>query len=66
MKILAYYRVLDNQRILIVSNFGKETVSIDLNYPIKKILLSNMNRATISMNSLNLNSCEVLVLECDN
>ena len=64
--IMAYYRVLDNQRILIVSNFGKETVSIDLNYPIKKILLSNMNRATISMNSLNLNSCEVLVLECDN
>ena len=66
--VMAYYRKTENQRILITANFGKEAVSLTLEYPVKQILLSNMVSAEHSLPSndiITLNSCEVLVFELE-
>ena len=66
--VMAYYRKTENQRILITANFGKEAVSLTLEYPVKQILLSNMASAGHSLPAndiITLNSCEVLVFELE-
>ena len=66
--VMAYYRKTENQRILITANFGKEAVSLTLEYPVKQILLSNMVSAEHSLPAndiITLNSCEVLVFELE-
>lgn len=66
--VMAYYRKTENQRILITANFGKEAVSLTLEYPVKQILLSNMASAEHSLPAndiITLNSCEVLVYELE-
>ena len=66
--VMAYYRKTENQRILITANFGKEAVSLTLEYPVKQILLSNMASAKHSLPAndiITLNSCEVLVFELE-
>ena len=66
--VMAYYRKTENQRILITANFGKEAVSLTLEYPVKQILLSNMASAEHSLPAndiITLNSCEVLVFESE-
>ena len=40
--VMAYYRVSDNQRILIAANFGKDAKTIELKFPVKKVVLSNV------------------------
>ena len=61
--IMAYYRQLDGVRVLVAANFGKEIASLTLEYPAKKLLLSNMD-AALSGDTLTLRSCEVIVIEC--
>ena len=66
--VMAYYRKTENQRILITANFGKEAVSLTLEYPVKQILLSNMASTEHSFPAndiITLNSCEVLVFELE-
>ena len=62
--IMAYYREDENQRILVVANFGKEDEELELKYPVKRVLLSNKNETETPEQSLKLESCEVMVLEC--
>ena len=62
--VMAYYRVSDNQRILVVANFGKDAKTIELKFPVKKVVLSNVGRKEINEVSLKLDSCEVIVIEC--
>lgn len=62
--VMAYYRVSDNQRILVAANFGKDAKTIELKFPVKKVVLSNVGRKEINEVSLKLNSCEVIVIEC--
>ncbi len=62
--VMAYYRVSDNQRILVVADFGKESTAIELKYPVKKVVLSNVGIKEINGKVLKLESCEVIVIEC--
>lgn len=62
--VMAYYRVSDNKRILVAANFGKDAKTIDLKFPVKKVVLSNIGRKEINEVSLKLDSCEVIVIEC--
>ena len=62
--VMAYYRVSDNQRILVVADFGKESTAIKLKYPVKKVVLSNVGIKEINGKVLKLESCEVIVIEC--
>lgn len=61
--IMAYYREDENQRILVAANFGKEAVELKLEYPVKRVVLSNQNKAERLGQMLKLESCEVIVLE---
>lgn len=63
--IMAFYRENENQRILVAANFGKDTVEIKPEYAVKRIILSNRNRLEKPEQMLRLESCEVVVLECD-
>lgn len=72
--VMAYYRIGDGKRILVAANFGDIPAEVKLEYPVKKVLLSNQKeevktqemRAAQSKNSiLKLESCEVIVLECE-
>lgn len=68
--VMAYYRIGDGKRMLVAANFGEAPVEVKLEYPVKQIVLSN--REGVSEGSrpkpecvLELNSCEVIVLECE-
>ena len=63
--IMAYYRENQNQRMLVAANFGKEAIELKLEYPVKRIVLSNQNKMEKPEQMLKLNSCEVIVLECE-
>ena len=62
--IMAYYREYGNQRILVAANFGKDTVELQLEYPVRGVILSNQNKVEKPEQVMILNSCEVIVLEC--
>lgn len=64
--VMAYYRVFNNKRILVIANFGKDTATVPVEYSFKHIILSNKGRSYLPTTSISLESCEVLVLECDN
>ena len=60
---MAYYRVSEDQRVLVAANFGKEAVELEPEYPVECTILSNKNRVEKPKQMLNLESCEVIVLE---
>lgn len=67
--VMAYYRADENQRMLVAANFGKEAVELKLEYPVKRLVLSNRESAPAEKQEkaggiLELESCEVIVLEC--
>lgn len=61
--IMAYYRFDGEKRVLVAANFGKEAVEVELQYPVKNIILSNRDREKAER-TLQLDSLEVIVLEC--
>lgn len=64
--VMAYYRRDEEKRILVAANFGREAVELELEHPVKKILLSNrenMEDGELQKQLLKLDSCEVIVLE---
>lgn len=68
--VMAYYRADGKKRMLVAGNFGKETVTLKLFYPVKSVILSNRKNWSgthmeIPKKMLQLESCEVIVLECD-
>lgn len=68
--VMGYYRLDGKKRIMVAGNFGKESVELKLSYPLKGVLLSNLKEETVKSqeilkDTLKLESCEVVVLECD-
>ena len=63
--VMAYYRINDTQRILVAANFGEAPVTLTLEHPVKRVILSNHDRKDCSGQSLTLDSCEVCVLETE-
>ncbi|MGN0652916.1 MAG: DUF3459 domain-containing protein, partial [Gemmiger sp.] len=63
--VMAFYRYDGEKRVLVAANFGRAAVELELRYPVKDIILSNMGRIYVG-ESLMLNSLEVIVLECLN
>ena len=61
--IMAYYRFDGEKRVLVAANFGKEAVELELQYPVKNIILSNRDRKKAER-TLQLDGLEVIVLEC--
>lgn len=63
--IMAFYRKNDRQRILIVTNFSDKQVELDLEAPVKEVLL--LNQQEISVHAMDqhikLNSCDAVVVE---
>ena len=63
--VMAYYRKDEHTRILVAANFGKESVELPLDYPVKRVLLSNQHKQHNynTESHLSLESCEVIVFE---
>lgn len=61
--VMAYYRVDGKKRMMIAGNFGKDKVELQLEHNVKKVLLSNQGNKQIEK-VLELESCEVIVVEC--
>ena len=66
--VMAFYRKDESKCILVAANFGKDAATIKLKSEIEKIWLSNRIDGTVDCekDSLNLRSCEVVVLELEN
>lgn len=62
--IMSYYRQTEHQKILIAANFGKEPVCLNLETPIRRVILSNQKNLPKPEQFLKLESCEVIVAEC--
>lgn len=60
--LFAFYRVLDNHQVLILTNFGEKELPLTLPDKNMNVLLSNLNRKTVTENKIILKSCEALVL----
>ena len=67
-RIMAFYRKNESKCILVAANFGKDATTIKLKSEIEKVWLSNRIDGTVDCekDSLNLRSCEVVVLELEN
>lgn len=67
-RVMAFYRKDESKCILVAANFGKDAVTIKLKSEIEKVCLSNRIDGTVDCekDSLNLRSCEVVVLELEN
>lgn len=68
--IMAYYRVDEKKRILVAGNFGREAAKVCLEYPVKRIVLSNQKHVSIEETKeqaviLKLQSCQAVVFECE-
>ena len=65
--IMAFYRKNESKCILVAANFGKDATTIKLKSRIKKVWLSNRaeEMADCEADTLNLRSCEVVVLELE-
>lgn len=64
--VMAYYRTDGEKRILIAGNFGKDAMELELSYPVKSVVLANRESSVeMQKNMLKLESCEVIVLECE-
>ena len=68
--VMAYYRLDENKRMLVAANFGEAMAEVRLEYPICQVVLSNqkyksMEEIQKQERILKLESCEVIVLECD-
>ncbi|MDY5846071.1 MAG: alpha-glucosidase [Bariatricus sp.] len=63
--IMAYYRENKDTRVLVATNFGTGPVEVELEYPVKSVLLSNQKNVLECkpMKMIELNSCEAVVLE---
>ena len=66
--VMAFYRKDESKCILVAANFGKDAATIKLKSEIEKVWLSNRIDGTVDCekDSLNLRSCEVVVLELKN
>ena len=66
--VMAFYRKDESKCILVAANFGKDAATIKLKSEIEKVWLSNRIDGTVESekDSLNLRSCEVVVLELEN
>ena len=66
--VMAFYRKDESRCILVAANFGKDAATIKLKSEIEKVWLSNRIDGTVDCekDSLNLRSCEVVVLELEN
>jgi len=66
--VMAFYRKDESKCILVAANFGKDAATIKLKSKIEKVWLSNRIDGTVDCekDSLNLRSCEVVVLELEN
>ena len=63
--VMAYYRVDEKQRVLVAANFGKEPVTLALEHPAKRVIISNRDQNGCPDQSLRLDSCEVIALEME-
>ena len=65
--VMAFYRKDESKCILVAANFGKDAATIKLKSGIKKVWLSNRaeEMADCEADTLNLRSCEVVVLELE-
>ena len=65
--VMAFYRKDEFKCILVAANFGKDAATIKLKSEIEKVWLSNRIDGTVDCekDSLNLRSCEVVVLELE-
>ena len=66
--VMAFYRKDEFKCILVAAKFGKDAATIKLKSEIEKVWLSNRIDGTVDCekDSLNLRSCEVVVLELEN
>ena len=66
--VMAFYRKDESKCILVAANFGKDAATIKLKSEIEKVWLSNRIDGIVDCekDSLNLRSCEVVVLELEN
>ena len=66
--VMAFYRKDESKCILVAANFGNDAATIKLKSEIEKVWLSNRIDGTVDCekDSLNLRSCEVVVLELEN
>lgn len=64
--VFGFYRQYNGKKVLVLANFGKETVNLQMESETRKILLSNMtniNKDNTCTRTLTLESCGVLVAE---
>ena len=61
--ILAYYRIGDEHKVLVIANYQEEKQQIVIEDTVKQLLLSNYDRKDTSFDTIELNPYEVVVLE---
>jgi len=61
--VFAYKRILKDKVILVIANFGKEEITLNMEKEKWKVLLNNMKEYEILGKQLVIKSCQALVME---
>lgn len=61
-KVYAYYRELNNQKILVAANFGEKEMTLEMGQDRNEVLLSNMDILIHIESKVVLKSCQVVVV----
>lgn len=61
--VFAYKRILKDKAILVIANFGKEEITLNMEKEKWKVLLNNMKEYEILGKQLVIKSCQALVME---
>lgn len=61
--MFAYKRILKDKAILVIANFGKEEITLNMEKEKWKVLLNNMKEYEILGKQLVIKSCQALVME---
>ncbi|GIM29072.1 hypothetical protein CPJCM30710_17380 [Clostridium polyendosporum] len=61
--VFAYIREYQDNKLFIICNFSNKSIDINLNYNIKKVVLSNYEHIKRFYNDIEMRSYEAIVLD---
>jgi oligo-1,6-glucosidase/alpha-glucosidase len=62
---MAYTREFNDKKIAVIANFDNKEVNLNLDFNIKKVILSNYDHLELHINQIKLRPYESIVFEID-
>ncbi|MGB8461580.1 MAG: glucohydrolase, partial [Priestia megaterium] len=65
LQIMAYTRELNDKKIAVIANFDNKELTLNLDFNMKNVILSNYDHLELHLNQIKLRPYESIVCEVD-